>query len=117
MNYEQIMADISQPSKYSKAQFMDKCPAIMPECEEELNWWEEWLENHPSEKADMDIAFYEFIKHQAAKFSWFKIVLRIFLQEHSMRGIGDFYLHVNDKQITIRPVCPMGENKEFKFKL
>jgi len=117
IDHEKLMAEISAPSKFTKRQFMDRCPGIMPACEQEITWWEEWLENHPNEKANAEIEYYEHLKREASEYFCHKLFLRLFLEDHSIRGIGDFYLHLENKKVTIRPVCPIGKVKPFTFKL
>ena len=60
---EDIIREANQPSRHTKEQFMNLCPGIFPLCDEELNWWEEWLDNHPDEKANSEIAYYEYCKN------------------------------------------------------
>jgi len=115
IDHNELMEDISRPSKYTKERFMNLCPGVMPVCEQELEWWMEWWENNPDEQANSEIAFYEHCKKQSAEYFCHKLFLREFLEEHSIRGIGDFYLHVEDKKVTIKPIVPTG--KKFEFKL
>jgi len=112
---EDIIREANQPSRHTKEQFMNLCPGIIPLCDEELNWWEEWLDNHPDEKANSEIAYYEYCKKQSAEWFCHKLFLRMFLDEHSIRGQGDFVLRYEGKNVTIKPFVPTG--KEFKFKL
>ena len=115
IDHNKLMAEISGPSKFTREQFLNKCPGIIPECEQELNWWIEWWESHPDEKANAEIEFYEYLKQRDTEYFMFKLRLRLFLEEHSIRGIGDFYLRLEDKKITIRPIVPT--EKLFIFKL
>jgi hypothetical protein len=115
IDIEKLSRKLVALSKFTKDEFMARCPKIFPECEEELIWWEEWWEKHPDERADAEIEFYEYLKKRDVDYFMFKLQLRLFLEEHSICGIGDFYLHFEGKNVTIRPVVPTG--KVFIFKL
>lgn len=111
------LEDILGSPDLTKEQFLSRCPGVFPLTDNQLTWWESWWENHPDEQANSEISYYEYCKKQSAEWFCHKLFLREFLEKHSISGIGEFYLHIEDKKVTIRPICPIGESKTFEFKL
>ncbi len=116
----QIMKEIGEPSKFTEEEYKKQWPRLLPLCEMESDWWDEMMDQHPEVKESSEKSWQEHCKKQAAEYFTMKILLRTFLEDHSLINKnfvlqGDFTLHYEDKKVTIKPVVPTGKKLEFKF--
>lgn len=94
---------------------MDTKPQF-PTTEQEVEWWEEWMDLNPKLAKEANEAYKELVEKQASKYMAQKIFLRVFFAKNSVDGYGEFRLVWNNGEGYIHPLGRDGETYDFKLK-
>jgi len=113
--FEEIMRQITQEPILTKEEFLDRCPGIFPTNDQETEWFEEWIESNPQIKQQMDEELRLSDRRLAARFIELKIDMRLFLEDNSPGGRGEFSLAYSNGIAIIQPEPKNGE--EFRIEV
>ena len=93
---------------------LDNNEAIFPETEEQVDWFDEWFENHSAEQERAEKAYQNLVHSEASKYMVMKIFFRLFTEHY---GTGPFQAFITEKEIRIFSEYPVKKKDDLIINL